>query len=95
VVLAFSVFALAVFYGSKVIVAYLVSERILKRFYPPASRYRFVILLLGVVLFVLLRSIPYLGWAVEVVVVVLGLGGLWLALRRQPPAAVQTAEQAM
>jgi cytochrome c-type biogenesis protein CcmH/NrfF len=48
-----------------------------------------------VVLFVLLRSIPYLGWAVEVVAVVLGLGGLWLALRRRAPAVVQTAEQAM
>jgi hypothetical protein len=93
-ILALSLFALAVLYGSKVIVADLVGKLILKRLAPQSleAARGIVPLLLGLVLYVLVRSIPFLGLAVEVVVTVFGLGALWLALRHAPsPAPVPSA----
>jgi cytoskeletal protein CcmA (bactofilin family) len=88
-ILAFSLFALAVLYGTKVIVADLVGKRILRRLAPRSldTARGILPLLLGLVLYVLVRSIPFLGLAVEVVVTVLGLGALWLALRLAPAPA--------
>ncbi len=78
-VLAFSAFALFVFYGSKVIVAHLAGTLILERLAPRAAKYRLLPLVLGLVLYVLLRSIPALGWVIGVIVTLLGLGAVWLA----------------
>jgi cytoskeletal protein CcmA (bactofilin family) len=78
-VLAFSAFALVVFYGSKVIVADLAGTLILERLAPRAAKYKLLPLVLGLVLYVLLRSIPALGWVIGVIVTLLGLGAVWLA----------------
>jgi hypothetical protein len=75
--LAFLTFLLLVLYGSKVIVGYLIGSLILGR-WPRVARYRLLPLLLGVFLFVLLRSIPILGWVIGVVVTLMGLGAVWL-----------------
>ncbi len=85
-VLAASLLTLAVFYGSKVIVSYLVATFILERLAPRIVQYRILVLLLGLILFELVRSIPTIGWVIEVIVIVLGLGAIWLALsdKRQP-----------
>jgi hypothetical protein len=88
--LAVALLALTVAYGSKVIVADLVGSLILKRLAPGVMKYRILPLLLGLVLYVLLRSIPYVGWVIEAIVTILGLGGIWLAARRRQPA-VQVA----
>lgn len=88
-ILASSIFALAVFYGSKVIVAYLAGGLLLGRFAPRAAKYRFLNLLLGLALYIVLRSIPTLGWVIEVIVMVLGLGAIWLAFRARSPQAVE------
>lgn len=80
-ILAFSSFALLVLYGSKAIVADLVGRLILKRLAPSSLGYRILPLLLGVVLYVGLRSIPIVGRAIEVIVTVFGLGACWVALR--------------
>jgi hypothetical protein len=92
-ILAFSLFALAVFYGSKVIVAYLVGGLILGRFAPRAAEYRILKLLLGLALYIVLRSIPTLGWVIEVIIMVLGLGAIWLAFRAKPAPVVETPVQ--
>jgi hypothetical protein len=93
-ILALSLFALAVLYGTKVIAADLVGTLILKRLAPQSLDAARGILpvLLGLVLYVLVRSIPFLGLAVEVVVIIFGLGALWLAWRHAPsPAPVSAA----
>jgi hypothetical protein len=93
-ILALSLFVLTVLYGTKVVVADLVGTLILKRLAPKSldTARGILPLLLGLVLYVLVRSIPFLGLAVEVVVTVLGLGALWLALRHAPsPAPVPAA----
>lgn len=88
-ILVASSFALIVLYGSKAIVAVLVGELILKRVAPSSLEYRILPLLLGLVLYVALRSIPIMGRAIEVTVTIFGLGAAWLALRRQPLPAAQ------
>jgi hypothetical protein len=79
--LAVSVFALFVFFGSKVIASYLAGTLILERLAPQVARYKILALFLGLVLYVLLRSIPILGWAIGVIVTIVGLGAAWLAVR--------------
>jgi cytoskeletal protein CcmA (bactofilin family) len=94
--LACALFVVTVLYGSKVIVADLVGSLILKRLAPKAMEYRILPLLLGLVLYVVLRSIPILGWAIEGIVTILGLGAIWVAYRhrRSAPQAVGVDEQA-
>ena len=91
-ILACSLFALTVAYGSKLVVADLGGTLILQRLAPRGLEGggRILPLLLGLVLYVILRSIPILGWAIEVIVTVLGLGAIWVALRRQRSAVVES-----
>ena len=77
--LAFALFVLAVAYGSKIIVAYLVGRLILERFGAQPDMRKPWPLLLGLALYVLVCGIPYLGWAISLLVTFLGLGGIWLA----------------
>jgi cytoskeletal protein CcmA (bactofilin family) len=80
-IIAMSAFTLTVFFGSKVIVAYWAGKGILGRWAPRVAQYRFLLLLLGVVLYILLRSIPTVGWVIEILVVTFGLGAIWVAFR--------------
>ncbi len=88
-ILAFALFALTVLYGSKVIVADMIGTLILKRLSPQILEYRILPLLLGLVLYVILRSIPILGWAIDVIVTIFGLGAIWVAIWDRRSAAVQ------
>ncbi len=81
--LVISLAALAIFFGSKIVVAYTALALLLERFAPRAAGRRYLILLLGLILYILLRSIPHLGWVIEIIVIVLGTGAIWLALRRE------------
>jgi hypothetical protein len=49
--------------------------------------------LLGVVLYVLLRSIPVLGWLIGLLVTFVGLGAMWLLLREARSATEPTLGQ--
>jgi Tfp pilus assembly protein PilX len=49
-------------------------------------------LVIGVVIYVILRGIPILGWLVGLAVTLIGLGAMWLVYREQrATAAVPTA----
>jgi len=79
----FWVFVLFVSILSKVIVTYWFGGWFLNRFVPNAKR-RIWPLLLGLILFVLLASIPYAGWALSMIVTLIGLGavvGAYLDIR--------------
>lgn len=80
--LTFALFSLAVAYGSKVIVAYLVGRLALQRFGPQHAERGVWSLVLGVMLYVLFRSIPLLGWLIGVAVTCVGLGAMWLLFRQ-------------
>ena len=78
--LAFSLFLVAIAFISKIIVAYLIGRLIFERFgsHQPDMRKPWP-LLVGLVIYVLLCGIPYLGWAISLIVTFLGLGAIWLS----------------
>jgi cytoskeletal protein CcmA (bactofilin family) len=92
--LAFALFLLAITYGSKLIVAYMAGRLALQRLAPRRADGIWP-LVLGVVLYVLLRSIPILGWFIGVIVTFVGLGAMWLLFRgrRSVPAPVAGNDQ--
>jgi len=71
-------FALLTGFVTKVAVSLLVGKLILQKLNPTLSNNKFWPLALGVTLFALLQAIPVLGALTEIVVVLLGLGAVWL-----------------
>ena len=88
-------FSIAVAYVTKVVVSFLGGRLILARLKPDWADGRIWPLVVGVVLFVIITAIPILGWLVNLAVVLLGLGALWLLGRdiyRQRQAAPAEVE---
>jgi cytoskeletal protein CcmA (bactofilin family) len=71
-------FSIAVAYVTKVVVSVLGGRLILARLKPDWAEGRIWPLVVGVVLFVIITAIPILGWLLNLIVVLLGLGALWL-----------------
>ena len=71
---------------------YAVATYLVTRFVPRAGRYRWLWLLLGLLVFILLRGVPTLGWVITILVTAWGIGGAWLAwwARRGPPHPAAT-----
>jgi len=67
-------------YFSKLIIGQVIGQLILGGFKSPAANHRFWPWLLGLVIFIFLWSIPYVGWILNVLAVLFGLGAfvLWL-----------------
>jgi len=80
-------FLIVVGYITKVVVSFLVGRMILERIRGGWGAGRVWPLVLGIVLFALVRAIPILGWLIGLIVTLFGLGALWLmgwqALRRR------------
>jgi hypothetical protein len=91
--LAFSIFLLFVLFLSKVIVSYLGGRLILERLAPRAAQHWIWPLLLGLIIYVLLIAIPYLGLVIGFTVTILGLGAAILALSRRDVYTWKTAEE--
>ena len=72
-------FLLSGSYFSKLIISQVLGQLILGGFKSPAANHRFAPWLLGLVIFILLSSIPYVGWIVNILAVLFGLGAfvLW------------------
>ena len=81
--LAFALFSLAVFHGSKVVVADLAGTLFFERVAPKANSYRVLPFLLGLILYLVVRSIPTVGLIFEIIIIILGLGGVWMALLKR------------
>jgi len=71
-------FSIVVTYVTKVVVSFLGGRLILASLKPDWAEGRIWPLVVGVVLFIIITAIPILGWLVKLVVVLLGLGALWL-----------------
>lgn len=80
---AFTLFLLLGAYGSKLVVLYPLSHALLEKILPQWNAYRIVPLAVGILFFVLLRSIPYLGVLLEIAVTLIGLGAMWLVFRER------------
>lgn len=89
-------FTLVVSYVSKLVIAYLVGDLILRGASPTMQGRKYLAISLGVLLYAVARSIPYIGWMFGLVVTVAGVGAIWLYWRAwrarragptyQPPA---------
>ena len=81
-------------YVTKGLAGYLVGHKLLGRFFPKVTRFRFVSLLIGGILYVLVISIPYLGGVISLWLSFMGLGAIWLVLqeRRKPPVIQEVQE---
>lgn len=92
--MVFMTFLFMLVYGSKLIVAYLIGERVIKLFSAKGAKPIWV-LAAGVAVFVLVRSIPILGGLFDLLAAIFGLGAAWLVftewLRTRKTAAVVTA----
>lgn len=90
VLIAFiTVFVLMISFGSQVLVASLVGNWVVQKITHQQDANRFIALLVGVIIYVLLRAIPILGWLISIVVVAAGLGAAWLYSRSLRKAAPQ------
>lgn len=91
--LAMAIFTLLVSYGSKIVIAFLGGGLLLERFAPQAGQKKVWVLLTGVLLYVIVRSIPILGWVVGVLATLVGAGAIYLTLRdRFKPSSVTVSE---
>ncbi len=95
------VFIFVVFYGSILIANYALGDFIISKTAPNSNGRRYMAMLVGVSIFVLIRSAPYVGWIFGPIACVVGIGALWLAflalMRKKKPlkakAKVQTAQK--
>ena len=86
-------FFIFVIYISKIIVAYLAGMLIVKALIPKTASYRIVPLLIGLVIYVLLASAPYIGWAIALISTLLGLGAVGVAFRDKRVMAIQESAE--
>jgi hypothetical protein len=87
IVIALAVaFGLVVTYFAKIIVGYWGGRLVLNSINPKWAANPIWPVLLGVLIFVILRAIPIVGWFIGLIITLFGLGTLWL-LRRQEAGA--------
>ncbi len=80
--------------GSKIIVIYLASSWLFSLFTRRKAFWvTLLALLAGTVVYALLRSIPYIGWIIDLLVTSAGMGAAWVAMRRPPQAPLVVEEQ--
>ena len=77
--LAFAVLLAFLNHGTLVIATYAAATYLVTRFVPRAGGTRWLLLLLGLLVFIMLRGIPTLGWVLTILVTAWGIGGAWLA----------------
>ena len=87
-----SLFYMFVFYGSKVIVVYMFSRWVVGYFSEESLRYRYLIVSGGVLVYALLQSLPFVGWLISLLMIMAGMGSIWLVYRDGRPAADAVSE---
>jgi uncharacterized membrane protein/cytoskeletal protein CcmA (bactofilin family) len=78
---AFTIFSMLVAYGSKLVVLYPLAHSFFERTLPAWNRYRITPLVSGILVYVLLSSIPWFGMLLSTIVTLIGLGAMWMTFR--------------
>jgi hypothetical protein len=91
--IAFVVLTTLVSYGGKLVVAYLVGFLLLKQIAPASAEQMIWPMVTGVVLVVLVSSIPFVGWLFAFAATIVGIGAMWMIYRasRKPTAVIPAA----
>ncbi len=79
--LGFFLFIALITYVSKLIVSFVAATMIFEKILPAATHRRIWPMMLGPLLFVLIRAIPYFGWVVGLIVTWMGIGAVWMAYK--------------
>jgi len=79
----FLFFNFIVKFVSKLVVAFWIGKKLIPYFKKNEVKHQFTTLILGIVVFVLLRAIPFYGWIISVIVTLVGLGALWYVAQSQ------------
>lgn len=82
-----SVFTVLVLFGSKLVAAQLGGEWLVEKFVPSLNGKKYWAMSVGVLIYVLLAALPFVGWVFGLLATFAGIGALWLFLRtpRQTP----------
>jgi hypothetical protein len=81
ILLAGAVYVFLVLFCSKLVAAFLIGRLLLTPLSPRAADTKVWCVLLGVLVYLLLAAIPYLGWLVAVAATFFGLGAIWMTVR--------------
>ncbi len=81
ILLAGAVYVFLVLFCSKLVAAFLIGRLILTPLSPRAADTKVWCILLGVLVYLLLAAIPYLGWLAAVSATFFGLGAIWMTVR--------------
>jgi len=75
-----------VFYVTKAVVAFTLGDLLLRRVTLKSPWLKFLILFLGLVVYVLLAGLPYVGWVIGILATGFGFGSAWLEYRQKREA---------
>jgi hypothetical protein len=97
IAVALALLVLFIIYGTKILVSYHLLSWLAGKLQLRRTTWLAVLaLFLGTLIYTLLRSVPYVGWVIGLLVVALGMGSAWLAIREKPapeaPAPVVVME---
>lgn len=74
---------LFIVYGTKVIVVYLISNWLLTKFAITSIWLKIPAMLIGILIYLVLNAVPYVGWIFGLLVTAAGMGSAWLAYRTE------------
>ena len=82
IAVALASLCLFIIYGTKILVSYHVFAWLFgKASWPRTTWLAVLALFVGTLIYTLLRSAPYVGWVIGLLVIALGMGSAWLAFR--------------
>jgi cytoskeletal protein CcmA (bactofilin family) len=89
-------FVISTAFLTKIFVSYLIGRLLLERLNTNWALSMYWSFVAGLIVFIVLTSIPYLGWIINLGVIFFGLGAilLWIKDRFFPPKSTQTAKPA-
>jgi len=88
IAVALALLCLFILYGTKILVSYHLASWLASKLPLRGTAWVAVLaLLVGTLIYTLLRAVPYVGWGFGLLVIALGMGSAWLACREAPPAA--------
>jgi hypothetical protein len=82
IAVALTILVLFIAYGTKILVSYHVLAWLVnKTSWPRTTWMAILMLFVGTLIYTLLRSAPYVGWIIGLLVIAAGMGSAWLAYR--------------
>jgi hypothetical protein len=85
IAVALTFLVLFIAYGTKILVSYHLLAWLVSRTAWPRSTWMAVAtMFVGTLIYTLLRSVPYVGWIIGLLVIAAGMGSAWLAYREPP-----------